>query len=259
MVVLAAAVCTKSGKALISRQFVDISRARIEGLLAAFPKLMATGKQHTFIDTESIRYVYQPLENLYMLIITNKSSNILEDLETLQILAKLVPEYCKSMDEKDVLNKAFELIFAFDEVIALGYKEKVTIHQLNDILRMDSQEEIIYNMVRDNKERIVNEDVKKKIQQMDKIKKTMPSYSPTSGIGGGIRPSESSYQGHGHSSPIEPYVDKKSTSSDEMKFKDAPSKGGMQLKPKETLNQFIAAVSREDEAVARDQSKKKRR
>ncbi len=75
---------------------MDISRVRIEGLLAAFPKLMGSGRQgagavqHTFIETESVRYVYQPLESLYMLLLTNKSSNILEDLETLHLLAKIV-------------------------------------------------------------------------------------------------------------------------------------------------------------------------
>jgi hypothetical protein len=57
---------------------VDLSKARIEGLLAAFPKLMGTGKQHTFIETDSVRYLYQPMEALYMLVITNKNSNILE-------------------------------------------------------------------------------------------------------------------------------------------------------------------------------------
>jgi len=88
MVILAAAVTTKNGKALLSRQFVDISRVRIEGLLAAFPKLMGSEKQHTFIETDTVRYLYQPLETLYILLVTNKSSNILEDLETLHLLAK---------------------------------------------------------------------------------------------------------------------------------------------------------------------------
>ncbi len=48
--------------ALVSRQFVDMSRVRIEGLLAAFPKLVGSGKQHTYVETENVRYVYQPME-----------------------------------------------------------------------------------------------------------------------------------------------------------------------------------------------------
>jgi len=93
MVVLAASVLTKNGKVLLSRQFVPMTRIRIEGLLAAFPKLVTSGKegsQHTFIETENVRYIYQPIESLYVLLITNKHSNIKEDLDTLRLTAKLV-------------------------------------------------------------------------------------------------------------------------------------------------------------------------
>lgn len=57
-----------------------------------------------------------PPQTLYLLLVTNKGSNILEDLETLRLLAKVVPEYVPSMDEEGVSTAAFELLFAFDEV-----------------------------------------------------------------------------------------------------------------------------------------------
>ncbi|KAF9408873.1 hypothetical protein HW555_011588, partial [Spodoptera exigua] len=152
-VLIAATVCTKSGKALVSRQFVEMTKARIEGLLAAFPKLMTGGRQHTFVETESVRYVYQPLDKLYMLLITTKASNILEDLETLRLFSRVVPEYCTQLTEAEVLNQAFNLLFAFDEIVALGYRESVNLAQVRSFVEMDSHEEKIYQAVRQTQER----------------------------------------------------------------------------------------------------------
>ena len=150
--------------ALVSRQFVEMTRSRVEGLLAAFPKLMGSSKQHTFVETESVRYVYQPLERLYMLLITTKASNILEDLETLRLFSRVVsavarvsecmlvvakvPEYCRSLDENDVMEHSFELIFAFDEIVALGYRENVNLAQIRTFTEMDSHDEKVHNAMR---------------------------------------------------------------------------------------------------------------
>ena len=64
--------------ALLSRQFRPIPRSRIDGLLASFPKLIPVNSQHTTVETADVRFVYQPFEELYVLLITNKASNILQ-------------------------------------------------------------------------------------------------------------------------------------------------------------------------------------
>lgn len=120
MVVLSAAVTNKGGRVLVARQFVEMTRIRIEGLLAAFPKLLGSdSKQHTYVETESVRYLYQPLDSLFLLLVTNRASNIIEDLETLRLLSKVVPDVAgaaNNISEDKITEKCFELLFAFDEV-----------------------------------------------------------------------------------------------------------------------------------------------
>ena len=44
MVVISAAICSKSGKILLARQFVAINRLKMEEYIANFPKLIEQGK-----------------------------------------------------------------------------------------------------------------------------------------------------------------------------------------------------------------------
>jgi hypothetical protein len=147
---------------------MDMSRIRIEGLLAAFPKLVGSGKQHTYVETENVRYVYQPMESLFLLLVTNKQSNILEDLETLRLISKLVPEYVPALDEEGICKMAFELIFAFDEVISLGHKENVTLGQVKQYVEMESHEERLHKLVIESKINDTKDLMKRKASEIDK-------------------------------------------------------------------------------------------
>lgn len=172
MVLLAASMVTRGGRAVVSRQFVDMSRARIEGLLAAFPKLIPKdGGQHTFIETESVRYVYQPIEKMYLVLITTKNSNILEDLETLRLFARVIPEYCRTQDESDIADHAFELIFAFDEVVALGYRESVNLAQIRTFTEMDSNEERVALAIRESQEKEAKAQMLARAKELEKQRK----------------------------------------------------------------------------------------
>jgi hypothetical protein len=178
MVVLSVAIVT-SGKTLVARQFVEMTRLRVEGLLSAFPKLLDSGRDHTFIETETVRYVYQPMESLYLLLVTNKSSNILEDLETLRLLAKVVQDCCQiQVNEELVLKHAFDIVFAFDEVISFGHRESVTLSQIKTYTEMDSHEEKLHQMIEQSKVKEAREHAKKKQMELAKNRLTQKSDQP---------------------------------------------------------------------------------
>lgn len=173
MVVLSASVCTRQGKALVSRQFVEMNRLRVEGLLAAFPKLMGEhNKQHTYVETDSVRYVYQPLENqIFLLLITTKTSNIVEDLGTLRLLAKVVPDVAGLLQENSINEHAFELIFAFDEVLTTGgYKEEISLSDIRTNLQMESHEEKIHLALKQSKEEQALEEMRRQAKTINERK-----------------------------------------------------------------------------------------
>jgi hypothetical protein len=59
-----------------------------------------------------------------------------------------VKDTCSTVTEEEVINQAFELIMAFDELISMGYREKLELDQLHTILEMESHEENLQNLIR---------------------------------------------------------------------------------------------------------------
>jgi hypothetical protein len=66
--------------ALVSRQFRALPKSRIESLLASFPALIPPGSQHTTVESQdgSVRFVYQVVEEVVIVVVTNRGSNILQ-------------------------------------------------------------------------------------------------------------------------------------------------------------------------------------
>lgn len=160
-----------------------MQRSRIEGLLASFPKLADSGTQHTTVEQDNVRFVYQPLDELYMVLITNRQSNILQDIDSLHLFAQVVSSVCKSLDEREILRNAFELLGAFDELVTLGYRENLTISQIKTFLDMDSHEERIQEIIARNKELEASEERKRKAKQLEMQRKEM---SRSGRAGGGM-------------------------------------------------------------------------
>ncbi|KAJ9155088.1 Coatomer subunit delta [Pleurostoma richardsiae] len=244
MVVLAASICTRGGKAVLSRQFREMPRSRIEALLAAFPKLADSGTQHTTVEQDNVRFVYQPLDELYMVLITNRQSNILQDIDSLHLFAQVVTSTCRSLEEREILKNAYELLSAFDELVTLGYRENLTISQIKTFLEMESHEERIQEIIARNKELEATEERKRKAKQLEMQRKesARSGRAMGGGMGGGMgssprTPSYPTYTPPSRPTTTDTY-DSYEAEKNKSKF-GAPKAKGMQLgKKSKTTDMF---------------------
>lgn len=159
-------------------------------MLASFPKLADAGTQHTTVEQDNVRFVYQPLDELYMVLITNKQSNILQDIDSLHLFAQVVSSICKKLDEREILRNAFELLSAFDELVTMGYRENLTMAQIKTFLEMESHEERIQEIIARNKELEASEERKRKAKQLEMQRKEA---ARNAGYGRGVAPKMPQY------------------------------------------------------------------
>ncbi len=170
MVIYSACICTKAGKILLARQFVPISKIKIEEHISRLPKHIGSSQQHTQIEIENLRYLYIPMQELLLVVISNRMSNVIEDMEILKLLYGIVIEKCKKggVSEESVLETAFDLILAFDDVVTLGYRESVSVAQVLEYLEMDSSEEKMFVKQQKMRESEAKEFAKRQLQEIDK-------------------------------------------------------------------------------------------
>lgn len=121
----------------------------METLLSGFPKLLQPTQQHAYVETEEVRFLYQPLEAHFLVLVTNKASNILQDIDTLRLLGRVVAEYHHSTEEDvDLADVACEILLAFDEIVTAGYRVNVGgLNELHLVMAMESHEEKVQEII----------------------------------------------------------------------------------------------------------------
>lgn len=91
-------------------------------------------------------------------------------MSAVSLNVRQVPEACPSLDEEGICKVAFELIFAFDEVISLGHKENVTVAEVKQYTEMESHEEKLHKMIIQSKINDTKDIMKRKANEIDKNK-----------------------------------------------------------------------------------------
>lgn len=89
------------------------------------------------------------------------------------------------MDEMEVAENTFNLIFAFDEIVALGYRESVNLAQIRTFVEMDSHEERVYQAVRFTQEREAKNKMREKAKELQRQRMEANKKGGGGGVGGG--------------------------------------------------------------------------
>lgn len=187
------------------------------------------------------------MDELYLVLITNRQSNILQDIDSLHLFGQVVTSICKKPDEREILRNAFELLSAFDELVTMGYRENLSLSQIKTFLEMESHEERIQEIIARNKELEASEERKRKAKQLEMQRKEA---ARSAAYGRGIAPKMP--QQPTYTPPVRPesydtYEAEKNKIAN--KFTSSRPTKGMQLGKKSKTSNAFAKVQQELGAV----------
>lgn len=171
MVAFSCIICTKTAKIIFARQFIKMTRMELEEHVINFTRNIEACKDNNTFESEKARYIYIPLEQLYLILLTNKDSNLIEDLEILKIIYRLIQDICGNFSESNIINNSFELIMGIDDIVNMGYRDAVSIAQIKHYLLMDSQEEKEFRKIQEQKENIAKKQMKEKAKEFEKMRR----------------------------------------------------------------------------------------
>lgn len=206
--ILSAAIVDKDGVIYVARQYCEMTRAKVEALYIAFSRLITKGTQHTIIETNEVRYIYQAINDFYSVLITDKHSNILEDIKTLRLFVGAINEYASVgkglINEESIVQSRFDLLFVFDEIVALGVRQIDNLTQLRTVIEMKSEEEKRFMESLTKKEKEAKAKSAEKAKEFDQkrrnelLNQSERHMSRGMGMGSGIS---------SDAKPIEPIID----------------------------------------------------
>ncbi|EDR29994.1 coatomer subunit delta-1, putative [Entamoeba dispar SAW760] len=101
--------------------------------------------QVTFIQLEKIKYIYQPVDDIYVVLITSINSNIVEDTQILQCIVSVLSQRLDGITEAKICSDVFVITDIISEFCNFdGTCEKLTSSDVEQNLAMQSQEEELY-------------------------------------------------------------------------------------------------------------------
>ena len=168
MAALSVVICNKNARIIFARQFFNISRMDLEEYIVQFSRGVDSCKEITHFESDKVRYIFIPIESLYLILITTKNSNIIEDTEILKLIYRLIQDLCGQINGESIVKNAFEIMLGIDDIVSLGYRNSVTLGQIKQYLQMESIEEQEFKRKKKEQEEKVQRELAEKGREFDK-------------------------------------------------------------------------------------------
>ncbi len=171
MAALSVVICNKNARIIFARQFFNITRMDLEEYIVQFSRGVDSCKEITHFESDKVRYIFIPIDSLYLILITTKNSNIIEDTEILKLIYRLIQDLCGKINQESIINNAYEIMLGIDDIVSLGYRNSVNLGQIKQYLQMESIEEKEFKRRKREQEEKVRRELAEKGREFDKQRK----------------------------------------------------------------------------------------
>ena len=172
MAALSVVICDRSAKIIFARQFFNISRMDLEEYIIQFSRGVDSCKEITHFESDKVRYLFIPIDTFYLILITTKNSNIIEDTEILKLIYRLIQDLCNGQINYDsIIENSYEIMLGIDDIACLGYRNGINIAQVKQFLQMESLEEKEFKRKKLEQERRVQKELYEKSKEFDRMRK----------------------------------------------------------------------------------------
>lgn len=165
-------ISTREGRLCFYRNYGAIPHALFEDLAFAIPPALAVEQQKSFATHGPHRLVFLPLENLIIVLVTPKNSNIIEDIESVGNVKDVIHGILGGrVGEDAVLEYYNSLAFAFDDMVSLGMRNAFSKTQITALLEMESSNEKMQKAILLGKEKEAQKKTEEESREIEKKKK----------------------------------------------------------------------------------------
>ena len=172
MVIICLIICNNAGKIIFARQFIPLfSKLDLFHQTTIFIKNYTSISQLKYLDIPPYRYLYQLLNEKFILLLLTKikNSNIIIEQETLKICYRLIQERIGiDINENSIKKEGVNLAIDLEEIIQNGLVQNLKFGEIKsriNMIRVDKED------IKKNIEIKLNKQKNNMIKQFDEMEK----------------------------------------------------------------------------------------